>query len=557
MPRTPTILWRMLTGDLWRLLVLSAAALVIVIAFAATLRPVAEGKLGAADALRFMAYATLPMLQFALPFSAAFAATLAYHRFGADNESLAASSGGISYRSLLLPAAASGLVLAGALGTLTNEIIPGFSRAMKATVARDLARTLFSSLERGESVEVEGYLVSADRTYNMGAEPEAGLSDRFILEGVVAVELDDNDEVRSDFTARQADVRFYRNARAGPSEPTTALTMTLVGVVGGQPGEVYAQTQRSEIGPLALPDTFSEDPDFYTLRGLRELHARPDPVLGVDRARRALAAELARRALERSLRSSAAGGGRVVFTNTVNDEASSLATRGLRPVNGRLEVLSERPGEPVEYTRRLESGAVRRHLAERAYLTLRTDARRGVSTVSLTLENVESPDAESASRVRLDYDALRPDADPAPPLFALSALETLEAARDAIADAPAAGTDAGAALAPIEEAAALLERRIASVRREIVGVQHERFALPAACLIMTMLGGVMGLRLHESLPLPVYLWSFFPALFCVISISGGASVAKDNVPLGVAVLWTGVALLAAFTIATFMQLRRH
>lgn len=50
---------------------------------------------------------------------------------------------------------------------------------------------------------------------------------------------------------------------------------------------------------------------------------------------------------------------------------------------------------------------------------------------------------------------------------------------------------------------------------------------------------------------------FLPALFCVISISGGASVAKDNVPLGVAVLWTGVALLAAFTVAAFMQLRRH
>ena len=86
----------MLTGDLVRLLLLSAASLVIVIAFAATLRPVAEGRIGAADALKFMAYATLPMLQFALPFSAAFAATLAYHRFGADNESLAASSGGIS-----------------------------------------------------------------------------------------------------------------------------------------------------------------------------------------------------------------------------------------------------------------------------------------------------------------------------------------------------------------------------------------------------------------------------------------------------------------------------
>lgn len=553
--RTPTILWRMLTGDLVRLLLLSAASLVIVIAFAATLRPVAEGRIGAADALKFMAYATLPMLQFALPFSAAFAATLAYHRFGADNESLAASSGGISYRALLLPAGAAGLVLAGSLGLLTNEVIPGFSRAMKATVARDIAHSLFASLERGESVEMEGYLVSADRTFDLGPDPSANLADRFILEGVVAVELGPDDQVRSDFTARQADVRFYRDTRAGAGEPATALTMTLVGVVGGQPGEVYAQTQRSEIGPLALPDTFNEDPDFYTMRGLRELHAHPDPVTGVDRARRELAALLARRALERSIRSAASGGGRLVLTNPVSGETSSLATRGVRDEGGRLEVLSERAGERVEYTRVLESGAVRRHLARRAYLTARVDERRGISTVTLTLEDVESPDAERASRERLDYDALRPDVDPAPALFGLSSLEALEAARNALAamDPTGQAQDREA----LESAARLLERRIANVRREIVGVQHERIALPAACLIMTLLGAIMGLRLHQSLPLPVYLWSFFPALFCVISISGGASVAKDNAPMGVAVLWTGVGLLAAFTGYAFVQLRRH
>jgi len=545
----------MLSADLLRLLIISAASLIIVIAFAAALRPVAEGKIGAADALRFMAYATLPMMQFALPFSAAFAATLTYHRFGADNESMAAASGGIRYSSMLLPTALLGLLLAGALALLANEVIPGFTRAMKATVARDLARSVLNSLERDESVEIEGYLVSADRTFNLGPSPEAGVTDRFLLEGVVAAELDEQGTVRSDFTARQADVRFYRSAHRRAGEPATAMTMTLVGVVGGQPGEAYAQTQRSEVGPLSLPDTFSEDPDFYTLRGLRELYARPDPVRGVDSARRALASLLAMRSLERSLRAAAQEGGRLVLINPVNGERISFSTRGLRRLDGRLEILSERPGQPIEYTRFSEVGVVRRQQADRAVLSPAVDERRERSSISLELEGVVSPEAESASRARLVYSGLRPDADPAPALLALSSAEALEAAAGVLAQAPAAGEQD--ALDEIRRASRTLEERIAGVRREIVGVQHERFALPAACFIMTSLGGIMGLRLHQSMPLPVYLWSFFPALFAVISISGGGSVAKDNSSAGVALLWTGVGLLALFTLGAYMRLRRH
>ena len=45
MGRFPVTLWRSMLSDLWRLLFVAAVVLVLVIAFAATVKPLSEGKL--------------------------------------------------------------------------------------------------------------------------------------------------------------------------------------------------------------------------------------------------------------------------------------------------------------------------------------------------------------------------------------------------------------------------------------------------------------------------------------------------------------------------------
>ncbi|HED52782.1 MAG TPA: LptF/LptG family permease, partial [Phycisphaerales bacterium] len=90
MLRLPLTLWMRTTVELWRLLLLSTGMLVAVISFAVTIGPLADGQLSPIDALRFMLFASVPMLAYALPFGAGFAATLVYHRMGHDNELTAA-----------------------------------------------------------------------------------------------------------------------------------------------------------------------------------------------------------------------------------------------------------------------------------------------------------------------------------------------------------------------------------------------------------------------------------------------------------------------------------
>src|SRR6185295_10462720 len=93
--RLPWTIWKHTTLEMWKLLLLTAAVLVTVISFAATVRLTAEGRLGPLDTIKYMFLAMPPMLQYALPFASGFGATLAYHRMSQDNELTAAAGSGI------------------------------------------------------------------------------------------------------------------------------------------------------------------------------------------------------------------------------------------------------------------------------------------------------------------------------------------------------------------------------------------------------------------------------------------------------------------------------
>ena len=81
------ILTRTMAGELLKTILLTTAVLVSVIAFGAAIKPLARNLLGGTDILRYVALAAVPMLQYALPFSAGFGATLVMHRLATDKPS--------------------------------------------------------------------------------------------------------------------------------------------------------------------------------------------------------------------------------------------------------------------------------------------------------------------------------------------------------------------------------------------------------------------------------------------------------------------------------------
>jgi len=135
--RVPVILWTHVAWELLRVFLVTTGIIVTVIAFGAAAKPLADSSIGANTVLKYVTMAIVPMLQFAMPFAAGFAATLVMHRFATDNEVVAMSACGMSHRRIMAPVAILGGALCVAMLVLVSMVIPRFWVRMKELATAD------------------------------------------------------------------------------------------------------------------------------------------------------------------------------------------------------------------------------------------------------------------------------------------------------------------------------------------------------------------------------------------------------------------------------------
>lgn len=549
--RFPWIIWRHTTLEMWRLLLLTAAVLVTVISFAVTVRLTAEGRLGPLDTLKYMILAMPPMLQYALPFAAGFGATLAYHRMSQDNELTAAAGGGLSHRTLLVPALATGTILAVVIGVLNGRVIPRFLRDMDAMVVQDAPRFVYNTLSAGQTLSVDQMQVYADSVRRLGPSQDGRTSETLYLTGVFALRTDRPGSILEEASARHALVEFAPiNAEEEINgRGLTAVTMELRQASVTVAGQGSGANNTARIY-WVVPGVFNDDPKFLTNAELRTLPDNPDQMNVIDVRRRDLAVHLAAKEAIGGIDAALRANGRAAFNDEAGRRLVVLAS-GLRynPNSGRAELVppSGRALE-VEVTTsgRSTPDAVLR--ARSAGLRVNIGRDRDSRRLRMQLEMEDVISGAGGGREQLKYGSLLPTPDPLEPLLAMSSRELL----DEVERRTEHDRDEFV-LRPARE----LEQRIAKLMREVLSKQHERAASAVACLVMVLTGAVTAMRLGNSLPLTVYLWSFFPALLAVITIAAGQQLTHQGGPAGLIVLWGGVALLAVYAAAAFATVRKH
>ena len=207
------ILTRHILADLLRIMLLTASILVTVIAFGAAIRPIMQNLFGPEDLLQFVLLAAVPMLQFALPFAVAFAGTIVYARLASDNEVLAMSAAGMSYRLVLLPAAALGVALFVGMALLVDIGVPRLWTAMDRFKTKDPTRLFLSAVARSEALSVPGtntqLYADEAKVLDVPSGPGEPVT-RLGLAGVAAVELGSDGRPLTEFTAEFATVDVYR-----------------------------------------------------------------------------------------------------------------------------------------------------------------------------------------------------------------------------------------------------------------------------------------------------------------------------------------------------------
>ncbi len=570
--RQPLQLWLYILAELWRLILLTLGVLVAVLAFAAAIKPLADGKIGPVEALRFMTLAVVPMLQYALPFAAGFGATLAYHRLSADNEVIAAHASGVSHRSILAPALFSGLLLALMLALLSQQIIPAFLRSMEQMITQDIAKIMVNSIQRGQSVALGDMRVYADHVVRIEPLPEGGATDEFILTNVAVLKVDSKGGVKQDFTATKAHVWVMPPGAVqseSPDESSSTIIFQVEDAVINEPGRMFV-TGEGQTVRLNAGRAFMDDPKFLTFGDLQLLKREPwrmnwiDSLYG-DLATRMLT-KLVTEQMQQSLVARHQFAVRDAQGRTMTIHAGQMRWNQPR---GRWELEPVRAAGTIDIEIRREAsassaaGPVTRLAAREVEMT--PDFRAGPPEKRLVFKLV----ARNAA-VRGDPTPGGRNAEPASTVPERTYADLTYDPGDLVNVVDKSKTPMNTLIFMVDERVKrsgkdpfLTDKRnelvfkVGKLQREIFSKQQERFAMAVACLVMVVTGAITAVQLSNSIPLTVYLWSFFPALATVITISSGQQVTHDKGLWGMLILWGGVGLLGVYGAMGYIRLARH
>ncbi|MFG0314919.1 MAG: LptF/LptG family permease [Phycisphaerales bacterium] len=561
-------LWRSISVEFWRLLLLTTAVLVATIAFAITIKPLADGKLSPDQALRFMFYAIPPMLAYATPFAAGFAATIAIHRMSSENEVTAVYASGVSHKKFLVPSLVAGIILGGAVFALNDQVIPRFLREMERMVTQDFAKIFVGSLQSGESARIGSNEIHADKVQRIEPERGSPVTDQYALYGVAIVKADEQGVVSIDGTAKRAWIQVRPvwslnaedQARIG-NDDATAVLMKFINLTIDRDGSPIT-VDPFTLPAFPIPRVFKDDPKFMTGAEMVALKSDPDQMNFVDHKRINLAKGIASIEVFRDIKQRANRGASIELTSPAGQRVTILAG-GFSSSNETWTLLPDRVTNTIEILIADPSGRVDRIRAEQATLSperartndpLQTPATNAPTlTFSLDLEGVSilSDDETSTQQSSTQYTGLRFDSDPLEELLTHPSAELLGVAEPYINESSAQYAEF------LVKPAERLRLQIEDLQREILSKQHERWAMAMASFVMVLAGSVIALRLRDAQALVVYMWSFFPALGTIVVIAGGQSAVHEKGAPALPFIYIGVLGLLVYTLIAYRKLARH
>jgi len=541
-------------AEVARVVVLTTVVVVMVVAFGAVIKPMSSNLLGPGGIAKYVAIATVPMLQFALPFAAGFGATIVTHRFAAENELLAMSTSGIRWSSILLPQAALGVLLGGVMFVLVQSAVPRFWGFAEQVVADDAAQVFVSTIRRGEAFQAGNMLICADAIDMVPPPPGSEAEQRIVMEGVVAIETDPASKAVTEFVARGATVDLY--GRGG--DLLIKIAMSDATVIRPQEGTVI-RLPTAEPGVMSMDRSWERSPKYLPYTELQAVIANPElgPRPRDMRTRIVEALGLSRiyRSVERELAEGRPGRVDHPETGRIYEiSGARISSAGIVPA----------PPQRLVTVREFTAGRLTREAVTPQVTFVATEGSGSQGRFDMVLVTPEA-------RAVLEGQG-RPTRWPGRIVGVLAPGLT-----DAEGSARAASPEGAASLRTeieemsgrsgvpwsrtVGEVKALRGRWEHESRRIVVEARsHEwmRVAQSVAVPLVVMLGTVLAVLFRSSLPLTVYFLSFLPALAEIILVASGQSMYRNGSTVaGLAVMWSGHGVLAALLAYAWYRVARH
>lgn len=569
----PLTLYRYILKDIIKMLALSTGALVTVISFAAAIKPLSDGLLDFGGLLKFVAVTAPTMLVYALPFSTAFAVTLAFSRLANDNEITACSAGGLSYSIILLPVALLGAVLMVFLFVMSNWVLPPFNQMALSLIQKDAMRVLVHQLRHGEPVVMGDYKIFAleaeeappPRLENSPLQPDQLV----LLRGVAVGKLDPlTQETLSDHTAEAADILVFRDG--GRTWVQFRLTNPLYFDENDASGSLAVGADQAEMLPnVELPNRFKDKPRTMTWGELTAISADPQshPRSIVER-NKLVEVLLDEELLARVQQALQAQAERYIAPTpgTPDGEIHGVRMNGAREQeyfvisapqvvrDGDALVVNASATRPLRIDHYEQSRLSRRFEARgesritAAPMQAGTEPRITIDLRDVMMIDPRRPD-RTTERRELRLNRMWWPQELAPVFANVPATDLIEQAQSRFAHSRQAMRSSKS-----------LSNHLSRLVSRVIAEFHERAATAFGCLLAAMLGALLSIRLRGRVPLVVYFWTFLAVLGTTIVLQTGSRLAGDpshSLVSGLAILWSGAVALAGIIGFVYAKVSRN
>ena len=538
-----------MTAELLRVLLLTTTVIVVVVAFGAAIKPLADSSLGSGSVVKYVALAMIPMLQFALPFSAGFAATLVLHRFAVDNELVAMSTSGMRYRTIFAPIIAVGLALLVGMFILLHTIVPRFWGRMQDMLAKDATSIFLSAVSRGEALEVGQVCIYADTATVDPVPPDNGAEQRLLLQGVAAIQKNGAGQPVTEFTSEFATVDVHR----GREGVMMKLAMTNGSGFNAADGTVVfvptAQPQAVQLGRALEADAKSMT--YFELQDVR--NDLPNHI-EVQPARQAVLLALTRAQVWQCIARELETFGKVELVE-------EGGRRSYRIEGGTLRndvILPKSPATTIRIVELDRAKPIREAVCSQVVLPFDTEDV-SVGRVDLIATAPRAKDLLRSEGLASRWPARIRGLSAAPcSTSTISKIEFTQLTPHVNELSKADSTIPK----PIQVAGSSSLTNLFKIMNgvDVDAFSHlcQRAALAWSAPLIILLGASLAAWKRNSLPLTMYLIAFIPGILNIVMIAGGQQVIRaDNVVWGVIVSWSGNAILLLCSMYALRQLARN
>lgn len=529
----PWRFYRYMLADVLRQFAITAIILVIVIAFGAAIKPLSSDSLLTGwDTMKYLSLAIIPMLQFALPFAGAFAATICLHRMAQDNEFIAMAVSGQSYIRLLAPMALFGLVLTLSVAILAQSIIPVFIGKMAQAMTADLPRLLTNSIKQ-HTPFIQGDLVIWAENIFLDSNNN---DDRMALDHVAVAKVENDGRAKMYFTASAAVIDIQRvddqTSLFVETRDTTQWTRGLEGA-----GVLRGAREGRLTHAIDLPSLTNQRLTALTRTELLQLREHPIEYHYVRDAVTNLQRTMIQNEFLHSLESTLQSVGSLTFVATVGGRKFIITSSGL--VGYSFE-------SPISVETIRLTGESSILSPQNATLILDYAANGEIESITLQMKDVIVGIGEIGENQRgeLVVPSLQVVGVQMPLLYGNESMEQLLTSADEVN------------AATVKSAVVNLRTHIAALDDHVAGRIGQRWAVSMLPLLAILLGSLLAIRNPDEMPLGVYAKVFVPTIAVLLLIfSGGHMIRDANQLVGFTVMWIGNVALVGLVLYEWLRLR--